>query len=128
MNLVAPWHVGSSQSKGQIGVPCIGRQILVHCTTREVPHQLFFCLFVCFEVVCSACSAVFNSLASQAPLSMEFSRQKYWSKLPFPTPGDLRILGIETTSLASPSLAGGFFTTSATWEALLSLEENIFKL
>ena len=73
-------------------------------------------------------SCVQLSLAHQAPLSMEFSRQEYWSKLPFPTPGDLPILGIEPTSLASPSLAGGFFITRATWEALLRLEENIFKL
>jgi len=48
---------------------------------------------------------------------MEISRQEYWSELPFPTPGDLRDPGIEPTSLASPALAGGFFTTSATWEA-----------
>ena len=42
---------------------------------------------------------------------MEFSRQKYWSGWPFPTPGDLPDPGIEPTSLASPALAGGFFTT-----------------
>ena len=45
-------------------------------------------------------------------------RQEYWSFLPYPTPGDLPDPGIESTSLASPALAGGFFTTSATWEAL----------
>ena len=48
---------------------------------------------------------------------MEFSRQEYWSGLPFPTPGHLPDLGIEPASLASPALAGGFFTTSTTWEA-----------
>ena len=47
----------------------------------------------------------------------EFSRQEYWSRLPCPPPGDLRNSGIEATSLMSPALAGGFFTTSATWEA-----------
>ena len=47
----------------------------------------------------------------QAPLSMEFSRQEYWSGLPFRTPGDLPDPGIEPSSLASPELAGGFFTT-----------------
>ena len=46
-----------------------------------------------------------------APLSMGFSRQEYWSVLPFPSPGDLPDPGIEPTSLASPALAGGFFTT-----------------
>ena len=40
---------------------------------------------------------------------MEFSRQEYWSGLPFPTPGDLPDPGIKTASLASPALAGGFF-------------------
>ena len=48
---------------------------------------------------------------------MGFSRQEYWSGLPFPPPGDLPDPGIEPTSLMSPALAGRFFTTSATWEA-----------
>ena len=53
----------------------------------------------------------------QAPLLMEFSRQEYWSGLPFPTPGDLPNPEIKPTSLASPVLAGVFFTISPTWEA-----------
>ena len=52
--------------------------------------------------------------ASQVPLFMGFSRQEYWSGLPYPPPGDLPDPGIETASLMSPALAGGFFTTSAT--------------
>ena len=52
------------------------------------------------------------TVARQAPLSMGFSRQEYWSRLPFPTPGDLLDPGIKLVSLASPVLAGGFFTTS----------------
>ena len=48
------------------------------------------------------------------PLSMGFSRQEYWSGLPFPSPGDLSNPGIEPESLMSPAWAGGFFTTSAT--------------
>ena len=55
--------------------------------------------------------------AHQSPLSMEFSRQEYWSGLPFPPPGDLPDPGIELMSLVSPAWAGGFFTTSATSEA-----------
>ena len=51
------------------------------------------------------------TVARQAPLSMEFSRQEYWSGLSFPTPGDLPYPRIEPESLASPTLAGGFFTT-----------------
>ena len=51
------------------------------------------------------------TVAHQAPLSMGFSRQEYWSALPFPLPRDLLDLGIEPMSLESPALAGGFFTT-----------------
>ena len=51
------------------------------------------------------------TIARQAPLSMEFSRQEYWSRLSFPTPGDLPYPGTEPESLASPALAGEFFTT-----------------
>ena len=57
------------------------------------------------------------TVASQAPLSMGFSRHEYWSGLPFPTPRDLPDPGIEPASLTSLLLAGGFFTTSITWEA-----------
>ena len=51
---------------------------------------------------------------------MEFSRQEYWSGLPFPFPGHLPNPGIEPESLISRALAGGFVTTSATYEALQS--------
>ena len=42
---------------------------------------------------------------------MDFSRQEYWNRWPFPTPGDLPNPGIESTSLMSPALAGKFLTT-----------------
>ena len=45
--------------------------------------------------------------ALQAPLSMQFARQEYWRKLPFPSPGDLSNPGIKPLSLVSPALAGG---------------------
>ena len=48
------------------------------------------------------------TIARQAPLSIGFPRQKYWSGLPFPTPGDLPAPGIEPMS---PALAGGFSNT-----------------
>ena len=54
------------------------------------------------------------TVACQAPRSMEFFRQKYCSGLPFPTSGDLPNPGSEPISLASPALAGGFFTSSTT--------------
>ena len=55
-----------------------------------------------------------RTAAHQAPLSMGFSRQEYWSGLPCPSPEDPPDPGIKPTS---PALAGGFFTTSAAWEA-----------
>ena len=48
------------------------------------------------------------------PLSMEVSRQEYWSGLLLPTSGDLSDPGMEPEYLISPALASGFFTTSAT--------------
>ena len=45
-----------------------------------------------------------------------FPAKKYWSRLPFPPPGDLPDPGIKPVSLVSPALIGGFFTTCATWE------------
>ena len=57
------------------------------------------------------------TLVYQASLSRGFSRQEYWSGLPFPSPGDLPDPGIEPTSLIPPALADGFFTTSAAGKA-----------
>ena len=62
------------------------------------------------------------TLAHQAPLSMGFSRQEYWSGLQCLSPGDLPNPGIEPMFLMSPALAGRFFTTSATWDAIVQLD------
>ena len=63
------------------------------------------------------------TVAHQALLSMGFSRQEYWSGLPCSSPGDLPNPGIELPFLTSPPLAGGFFTTNATWEAQIFLNK-----
>ena len=68
--------------------------------------QLLPCLCVCLLRHAQLFVTLWT-VACQAPLLMEFSRQKYWSRLPFP-PGDLPYPGIKP---ASPVLAGGFFTT-----------------
>ena len=66
------------------------------------------------ESLLFSCQVVSDSFATpwtaahQAPLSMGFSRQEYWSGLPCPSPGDLPNPGFEPES---PALAGGFFTT-----------------
>ena len=57
---------------------------------------------------CVQCFVIPWTVAHQAPLSMEFSRQEY---LPFPSPGDLPNPGIKPPSLSSPALASEFFTT-----------------
>ena len=57
------------------------------------------------------------TIALQAPLSVGFSRQEYWSRLPCPPPGDLPDPGIKPKCLTPPALVGGFFTSSTIWEA-----------
>jgi len=58
-------------------------------------------------------------VAPQALLSMGFSRQEYWSGLPFPLPGNLADPEIKPVSLMSPALAGGFCTTSSTYQCYI---------
>ena len=83
-------------------------------TCSAAPWMLDYChpvLFCCLVAQLLSCVQLFLTpwtVARQAPLSMELSRQKYWSGLPFPLPGDLPNPGIK---LVSPALAGRFFTT-----------------
>ena len=69
---------------------------------------------VCVCVCMLSCAWLFETpwtVAHHSTLSMEFSRQAYWSGLPFSPPGDPPDPGIETESLSSPALASEFFTT-----------------
>ena len=61
------------------------------------------------------------TVAHQAPLSMGFSRQEYWSGLLCPSPG---VLPDPEIKASSPALAGGVFTTSATWEAMVWWDQS----
>ena len=89
--------------------------------------QLYICVCAKSLQLCLAlCCPV--TVACQIPLSVGFSRQEYWSELPCPPPRDPPDLGIEPSSLMSPALAGGFFTTSATWEARIYIYIYIFFL
>ena len=65
------------------------------------------------------------TVACQAPRSMEFSRQGYWSELPFPFPRDLSNPGIEPVSPVCPALASGFFFFFTTEPPQKPLMENI---
>ena len=67
------------------------------------------------------------TVACQVPLPMEYSRQEYWSGLLWPPARDILNPGIEPTSLMSPALAGRFFTTSITWEALNNTYQLLIK-
>ena len=84
------------------------------------------CMLSCFS--CIQLFATLWTLAGKAPLSMGFSRQECWIGLSCLLPGELPYSGIEPMLLTSPGLAGGFFTTSATWEAQIRLKENQFLL
>ena len=73
------------------------------------------CMLSCFSLV--QLFVTLWTVAHQASLAMGFSKQEYWSGLPCPPQGDLSNSGNEFMSLMSPALAGGFFTTSVSWEA-----------
>ena len=72
----------------------------------------------------SDCFATPWTVAHQAPLSMGFSRQEYWSGLPFPS-GDLPDPGIKSTS---PALGGMFFTTEPPGKPSLYLKHHLFSI
>ena len=94
----------------------------MNTSIRQCLYQTLFCAQ---KTVCVCASCYFSCVrlcdpmdcSCQAPLSMGFFRQEYWSVLPCHPPRDLPHPGIEPVSLTSPALAGGFFTTSATWGA-----------
>ena len=69
----------------------------------------FSCVWLCDPMDCNL---------PGSPVT-EFFRQEHWSGLPCPPPGDVPHPRTEPTSLVSPTLACGFFTTSSTWEALI---------
>ena len=74
-------------------------------------------LYMLSHFSCVQFSATLWTVTCQAPLSMGFSRQEYWSGLPLSPPGDLSNPGIKPAAPISPALARGFFTTSVTWES-----------
>ena len=79
---------------------------------------------------CSAASdpATPWTVALQAPLSMGFSRQEYWSGVPFPSPGDLPDPEAEPESLKSPALASGFFNTAPSGKLTAELNRSLLYL
>ena len=94
---------------------CLKVAATVQITLFIIITRSGVCVLSCFSRVWLF--ATLWAAALQAHLSLGFSRQEYWSGVPFPPPGDPPDPGIEPPSLASPALAEGLFTTSATWEA-----------
>ena len=86
----------------------------IHNFSHAVNESMHACVLSHFSRV--RLFATVWTIAPQASLSMGFSRQGQWSRLPCPPPEGLPNPGIEPTSLMSPALSGTFFTTSATWE------------
>ena len=83
---------------------------------KQTPRKLqCACVLSCFS--CVRLFATLWTETRQAPFFHGFSRQEYWSAWPCPPPEDLIDPAIEPESLVSPALAGGFFTTTAAWEA-----------
>ena len=85
--------------------------------TQTFPQGCLCSLCLC--LVTQSCPTLCGPMATwtiarHPPLPIEFSRQGYWSGLPFPTPEDHSDPGIELVSLAFPALAGRFCTTSPT--------------
>ena len=99
--------IGKGVRQGSILSPCLFN-LYAECTLLRAQSVSHIWLFVMLWTV-----------ACQAPLSMGFSRQEYWSGLWWPLQGDLPNSEIKPDSLMSPALAGGFFTASATWEACI---------
>ena len=87
--------------------------VFSHYRLACIVHACMLSWFSCVQL-----GVTLWTVACQAPLSVGFSRQEYWSQLPYLPSGALNP-GMGSESLKSPALAGKFFTTSATWEALL---------
>ena len=81
---------------------CVGQELVVPGKAKSLVQ--YVCAQLCLTLV------IPWTAACQAPLSIGFSRQEYWSGLPFPPPADLPNPGIKRGSPASPELAGKFFT------------------
>ena len=91
-----------------------GFSFVLFCFEEPKPYTAGACMLSRFSHI--QLFATLWTVTHQAPLFMELSRQEYWNGLPCPPPGYLPNPGIKLVSLTSPELAGGFFTTSATWE------------
>ena len=96
------------------GVRGVKERIAPWCQRQLISESKMLCVHA-FSIVVQV-FVISQTVVHQDPLSVNFSRQEYWSRLPFPPPGDLPDQGIRHISLVFPELTGRFLTTSATWE------------
>ena len=103
---------------------CAYRKGLSHvqyCTPR------FGSLLLCVCMLSCVCLFVIPwTVACQAPLSMEFSRQEHWPRLPFPFPGDLLKPGNQTWVSCVSFLGRQILSHCVIWEAFLTSIQNLF--
>ena len=114
---VLAWRIPWMEEPG--GLQFTGSQRVGHDWATSLslsPTTKYLDVYVLSGFSCVWFSVTLRTIACQAPLSMGFCRQEYWSGLPCPPPGDLPGPGIKAKSLMSPASAGGCFTTSATWK------------
>ena len=88
---------------------CLFSAILFKMGSMQVLHNTFSWRASSLSLFCMCALLRPHAAAPQAPLSLDFSNQEYWSRLPFPLPEDFPYLGIKPRSPASPALAGQFF-------------------
>ena len=120
-NEIIYWSVDKSimdqrleRTQPDLSLWAIVQHLKIYCPQHL--YRTYICTLSCFSRVWLF--ATLWTVACQSPLSMGFSRQKYWSGLPFPSPEDLPNPGIKLVSHTFPALADGFFTTST------SIEDN----
>ena len=115
------WNKTTFSGKGGL-MPQVGLSPIFCLQDSDLISSSSWGVQLCVYLVTQWCPTLSDhpppqTVARQTPLSMEFSRQDYWSGLPFPPPEDLPNPEIKPVSLESPVLAGGFLTTEPTWEA-----------
>ena len=105
----------------EMGTKChVSGEIRIIRKTHNLRNLLYILLLVPILTCClvtRSCPLTPWTVARQAPLSVGFPSQEYWSGLPFLSPGDLPNPGLEPES---PALAGGFFTTEPPGKPILS--------
>ena len=110
------WNSGITEFFNFLSISLFIEGLFEHCKVLVALLVPVLCHFSCVWLFVNLWT-----IAHQGPLSMEFSRQEYWSGLPFPPPRYLPDLGIEPESLTSPALAGGRFPASAITPSCLTL-------